>query len=89
MLETGVPNLDLVLGGGIVEGDVMLVIGAPGSGKTTFAVQLAFHAASTGRPVVILSTFAEPGARLLKRVAARGGRDRIQFSRIAEGRCGP
>jgi circadian clock protein KaiC len=34
-LATGVPNLDEVLGGGLRAGSVALVMGPPGSGKTT------------------------------------------------------
>ena len=37
--DTGVPNLDLVLGGGLLRGTVVMVIGPPGSGKTILAQQ--------------------------------------------------
>ena len=40
-LNTGVPHLDTILGGGIPEGDLCLVVGPPGSGKTTLVFQLA------------------------------------------------
>ena len=42
MLETGVPNLDRVLGGGLRRGSLTMVIGAPGNGKTILAQQIAF-----------------------------------------------
>jgi DNA repair protein RadA/Sms len=40
-LETGIPELDRVLGGGIVPGSVVLLAGEPGVGKSTLALQLA------------------------------------------------
>lgn len=68
MLQTGIPNLDRILGGGVPEGDVLLVVGPAGSGKTTLALQMAFHAAFGGRNVVYLSTYSESTPRLLKHI---------------------
>ena len=39
--ETGIGELDRVLGGGIVPGEVILMIGEPGIGKSTLLTQLA------------------------------------------------
>lgn len=66
MLETGVPNLDLILGGGIPEGDVLLLVGPAGAGKTTLALQMAFHLAVCGQNAVYVSTLSEPPSRLLR-----------------------
>ena len=38
-IVTGVKGLDEVLQGGLPKGRTILVVGSPGSGKTTFAVQ--------------------------------------------------
>jgi circadian clock protein KaiC len=38
-LGSGVPGLDDMMGGGIPEGDVLMLTGPTGSGKTTFATQ--------------------------------------------------
>jgi len=37
-ITTGIPGLDIVLDGGLVEGATVLVQGLPGAGKTTFRV---------------------------------------------------
>ncbi|MGN4163435.1 ATPase domain-containing protein, partial [Streptomyces sp. NEAU-PBA10] len=43
---TGVPELDRVLGGGLVPGAVVLVAGEPGVGKSTLLLDVAAKAAS-------------------------------------------
>lgn len=40
-LQTGIDELDRVLGGGVVPGEVILMIGEPGIGKSTILTQLA------------------------------------------------
>lgn len=40
-IQTGIPELDRVLGGGLVPGSVILLAGEPGIGKSTLALQLA------------------------------------------------
>ena len=56
---TGVPGLDAVLGGGLARGALVLVLGLPGSGKTTLAAQLAFAAGQAGRAALSLSAVCE------------------------------
>ncbi len=62
---TGVPGLDEVLGGGLPRGTLVLVIGLPGSGKTTLAAQMAFSAAQASRSVLILSVLSEAPLKLI------------------------
>ena len=47
-LDTGVPNLVRILGGGVRMGSIIMLIGAPGTGKTILAEQVAFHTAARG-----------------------------------------
>ena len=67
---TGVPNLDAVLGGGIPRGSLLMVLGPPGSGKTTLANQLAFTVARAGRRVLILTALSEPTSKLIAHLRA-------------------
>jgi circadian clock protein KaiC len=62
---TGVPQLDLVLGGGIPQGALSIIVGPPGSGKTTLASQIAFAAAKRGKSVMLLTALSEPTTTLL------------------------
>lgn len=62
---TGVPGLDTVLGGGLPRGAMALIVGPPGSGKTTLAIQTGFAAARAGRRVLILTALSEPTVKLV------------------------
>lgn len=61
----GIPNLDLVLGGGLPRGALVIVAGPPGSGKTTLANQMAFAAAHSGRKAMVLTALSEPTSKLI------------------------
>lgn len=64
-LPTGVPGLDAVLGGGLPERSFNLIAGAPGTGKTTLALQLLFANASVERPALYFTMVGEPTVKLL------------------------
>ena len=68
---TGIGELDRVLGGGIVEGSLMLLGGDPGIGKSTLLLQVCAHLAESGRRVLYVS--GEESARQVKLRAARLG----------------
>jgi len=53
-ISTRLPNLDRVLGGGVVSGSVVLVGGEPGIGKSTLLLQAAHKLAEDG-PVLYIS----------------------------------
>lgn len=69
-LSTGIADLDIVLGGGILPGGVVLLAGQPGIGKSTLLLQVTAHiAAST--PVLYAS--GEESASQVKLRAERLG----------------
>lgn len=53
-VSLGVPGLDQMLGGGIQEGDAVLVAGPSGSGKTVLATQFVAEGVSRGEAGVIV-----------------------------------
>ena len=42
VISSGNPQFDQILGGGIPRGSLLMLVGAPGTGKTTLALQLCF-----------------------------------------------
>jgi circadian clock protein KaiC len=64
-METGVPNLDRVMGGGLLRGTILMVIGPPGSGKTILAQQIAFHGARHGEIALYFTGYSETHEKLL------------------------
>jgi circadian clock protein KaiC len=65
-LESGQPHLDTLLGGGLPENAINLVIGLPGTGKTMLAEQYMFRNATPTRPAVYLTTASEPLEKLIR-----------------------
>jgi len=57
---TGIKGLDEILHGGIPKGRTILVVGSPGSGKTTFAMQFLVGGAKAGEPGLYVSLDEKP-----------------------------
>ena len=53
--ESGVPELDRVLGGGLVPGAAILLAGEPGVGKSTLLLEVAAQTARSGHRVLYLT----------------------------------
>jgi circadian clock protein KaiC len=66
ILRTGVPGLDMVLGGGIPEYSFNIVSGSPGTGKTTLVHQLMFANASAERQALYFTVMGEPPIKMLR-----------------------
>ena len=70
--RTGIPGLDFILDGGLLEAGVYIVQGPPGAGKTILANQACFHHASEGGRSVYITLLAESHSRMfghLRRMA--------------------
>src|ERR1700730_9105495 len=65
-LATGVPGLDDILGGGLPEFSFNLIVGPPGSGKTTLAHQIMFALATRERPALFFTVLGEPPLKMLR-----------------------
>jgi circadian clock protein KaiC len=59
-VSTGIKGLDEVLNGGVPRGRIVLVVGSPGSGKTTFAMQFLVGGAKTGEPGLYVTLDEKP-----------------------------
>jgi circadian clock protein KaiC len=67
-LPSGIPGLDVVLGGGFFRSGVYIVHGLPGTGKTIFANQLCYHHVAQGGSAVYVTLLAESHARMLQHI---------------------
>ena len=59
-IRTGCAGLDEVLFGGIPPNTISVIMGAPGTGKTILAEQIAFSNAKVDAPALYLTTMSEP-----------------------------
>jgi replicative DNA helicase len=55
LIETGIPDLDYSLGGGVALGEMVIIAARPSHGKSAVALQMAHHMSSNGLPVVMVS----------------------------------
>lgn len=81
VLSSGIPSLDKIIDGGFNEGDVILVAGKPGAGKSTLGMQFICSGVSQHNQTGIYATFVESTAKL-KRDMLRFG---WNLSRLEEG----
>lgn len=72
-IQTGIGELDRVLGGGIVRGSVVLLAGEPGIGKSTLLLQAASRMSEAGRRVLYVC--GEESAEQVRLRADRLGAD--------------
>lgn len=74
VLSSGIPSLDKIIDGGFNEGDVVLVAGQPGAGKSTLGMQFIYNGVSLHNQAGIYASFVESSAKL-KRDMLRFGWD--------------
>ena len=70
-LSTGIRKLDEMLGGGLPEGDSMLIAGPSGGGKSILATQFVAEGLRQGEPSIV-AVFEEIPAEYMQRAAAFG-----------------
>jgi replicative DNA helicase len=81
-VSVGLVSLNTLLGGGLEPGRLLVLLGAPGSGKTTLANQIAEHLSSNGRPVLYVTSEDSPYTLLAKTLARRG---QISYTAVLRG----
>jgi replicative DNA helicase len=82
-VETGLGSLNSILGGGLEAGRLMVLLGAPGGGKTTLANQIAVHVANKGRPVLYVTSEDVPFNLLAKTLSRQG---KIDYTSVLKGK---
>ncbi|MDO4799610.1 MAG: DNA repair protein RadA [Bacillota bacterium] len=82
-IRTGISELDIVLGGGLVRGSLVLVGGDPGIGKSTLLLQAADHLAKGGHKLLYVS--GEESVKQTKLRAERLSVDSDQLYIVSEG----
>lgn len=85
-MASGIPDIDAVLGGGIVAGSVNLIAGQPGIGKSTLLLQIAALVAASHRVLYVSGEESEHqvGMRALRLGLAGTAQLQIATSNIAE-----
>jgi circadian clock protein KaiC len=65
-MSTGIAGLDLALNGGLERGSVVVLAGAPGTGKTILAQQMCFITATAEHKCIYYTTMSEPHNKLIR-----------------------
>ncbi len=76
-IPTGVPELDRVLGGGLVPASLVLVGGEPGVGKSTLLLSALAHISQARRALLV--TGEESAAQVKLRAERLGGTERVEI----------
>src|ERR1700694_3227346 len=65
-LRTGIADLDLILGGGLEPGSLVILAGAPGTGKTILAQQICFANDTPEPKALSYPPLSEPHSKLVR-----------------------
>nr|MDO8097635.1 gas vesicle protein GvpD [Candidatus Njordarchaeota archaeon] len=64
VVSSGISSLDKIIEGGFNEGDVILVAGQPGAGKSTLGVQFIYNGATQHDEAGVYATYVETSSKL-------------------------
>lgn len=64
VVSSGIQSLDKIIEGGFNEGDVILVAGQPGAGKSTLGIQFVYNGATQYEQAGVYATFIESASKL-------------------------
>ena len=79
-LKTGFPELDNVLGGGILLGGVALLAGQPGMGKSTILMQICATISNNGHKVLYVSGEESAGQVKMRAIRLGASSDQLHFA---------
>jgi circadian clock protein KaiC len=71
-IPTGIEGLDSIIEGGFIRGDMHLLAGAPGTGKTILASTFAYNAAVKLKEKAVYATFEESSEYLVRNMKKLG-----------------
>jgi KaiC/GvpD/RAD55 family RecA-like ATPase len=71
-VPTGIPGFDPLIEGGFIENDVILLIGGPGAGKSTFGAQYLYEGITRYGETGVYITFEETPARIMRNMWRHG-----------------
>ena len=71
-MGTGIVGLDTMLGGGVPEGRLILVLGGPGTGKTIFCSQFLYHGATEQGDKAVYISLDETKSHFVEEMLAFG-----------------
>jgi len=77
-IATGVPGLDDLIEGGLIRGDIHILAGAPGVGKTNLASSFVHNAVSKSKQKAVYATFEESSEYLKQNLSKLG----IRFGQL-------
>jgi circadian clock protein KaiC len=72
LVQTGIHGLDDILLGGIPRGNVVIVTGSPGTGKTTFGIEFIYRGAREFNEPGVIVTFEVSTEKLIRNAAQFG-----------------
>ncbi|MDD2270386.1 MAG: DNA repair protein RadA [Candidatus Dojkabacteria bacterium] len=81
-LSTGYGELDRVLGGGLVGGEVVLISGEPGIGKSTILLQVALNMVKDGKEVLYVCGEESPSQLYSRLDRVSGGKSSKKFDNL-------